>query len=189
MIVAKRYFFAKISLLLSFFTIFCYSNAWAWNHEVAINYGSSRESQQDYSNSVYGVSGKFLKFKLDNTLVFTIDGTFGQWTAHTDEYRHLTNFAISPALRAYFANYTRHNIRPYLGISSGPSYYTQEQLGEQLQNTHFGLQSTLETGIEIGNQQHSLDLNLHLLHICNGGLALPNQGYDVTTVFSIGYQF
>ncbi len=178
-----------IILLFSTWVLFCYTNAQAWTHEVAIGYGNSNEPEQDYNNSIYVLSGKFLKFRVDKTLIATLDGTIGQWHAGTDEHSNLTNIALAPALRAYFANPDRHMVRPYIGVSIGPTYLSEEQLGTRLQNTHLALQSTLETGTEIGSQQHSIDLNVHLEHICNAGLAVPNQGFNVLYIFSVGYQF
>jgi hypothetical protein len=175
--------------LVAFASALYCTSAGAWSHEVAFGYGNTQEPEQDYNNSIFVLSGKFLKFRVDKTLIATLDGTIGQWHAQTDEHSNLTNFAISPAFRAYFANPDRHTIRPYLGVSVGPTYLSEEQLGTRVQNTHFALQSTLETGTEIGNQQHSVDLNVHLVHICNAGLAEPNQGFNVLYVFSIGYQF
>jgi hypothetical protein len=180
-----NFFFSVISLICLLFS----TNAQAWTHEFAIGYGDATEPEQDYTNSIYVLSGKFLKYKVDKTLIFTLDGTLGLWDAHTDEHSHMFNVAISPAFRAYFANPDNHTIRPYLGVSVGPTYISDQQFGTRVQNTNFALQSTLETGVEIGNSKHSVDLNAHLVHICNAGLKDPNEGYDLLYVFSIGYQF
>ncbi len=178
-----------VLIIISLLSLLFSASAQAWTHEVAIGYGSSNEPNQDYRNSLYVLSGKFFKYRLDKTLIFTLDGTVGRWHADTDEHSNLTNVAISPAFRAYFANPDHHSVKPYIGVSSGPTYLSHEQLGKRLQNTHFALQSTLETGLEIGNSQRSVDINVHLAHICNAGIAMPNEGFNLLYVFSIGYQF
>ncbi|HVV69439.1 MAG TPA: acyloxyacyl hydrolase [Gammaproteobacteria bacterium] len=176
-------------IILCLSSLFLSTNAQAWEHEIAFGFGDSGEPEQDYTNTLFVLSGKFLKYHVDKTLIATLDGTLGFWTAHTDEHKHVVNIAVSPAFRAYFADPDYHRVRPYLGISVGPTYISDKQLGNRLQNTHFALQSTLEAGTEIGNSKHSVDLNVHLTHICNAGLADPNQSYNLLYVFSIGYQF
>jgi len=164
---------------------------YAWQHEVAIGYGWGNEVEKDYKNSAVVLSGKLYKFpKIDNTLIATIDGSISQLHADTDQHKNLTTAAIALGLRAYFVNPDLHQTRPYLGISSGPAYLSSTLFGERDQGTHFDLQTTLEGGVEFGlKNQRSIDVNLHLVHYCNAGLASPNQGFNVPFVLSVGYQF
>lgn len=177
-------------IIFSITTLIVQESALAWEHEIAIGYGSGTELQEYYKNSGYELSGIFYKFpKIDQNLIATINGTLGLWHADTDEFRNLTTAALSLGLRGYAVNPDVHNFRPYAGVSFGPVYLSAEQFGEQVQNTHIAFQSQLGVGAEIGNTQRSIDLNFHMDHFCNAGLASPNQGYNILYIFSIGYQF
>lgn len=166
------------------------TSAYGWEHEVAIGYGSSTEVEEYYTNSGFELSGIFYKFpKIDNTLIATINGTLGQWHADTEDYRNLTTAAVSLGLRGYAVNPEQHRFRPYIGASFGPVYLSQQQFGEQIQNTNIAFQSQLGIGTEIGDQKHSWDFNFHMNHFCNAGLAEPNEGIDILYIFSVGYQF
>jgi hypothetical protein len=182
----------KLSLLLPAATLLLTaSNTYAWNHEISVGYGWGNEVEKDYKNNAYVLSGKFYKFpKIDNTLIATIDGTIAKLHADTPENQNVTTASVGLGLRAYFLNPDSHQTRPYLGISSGPAYLSSAKFGEQDQGGHWALQSTLEGGIEFGlKNQRSIDLNLHLVHYCNAGLANPNRGFNVPFVLSVGYQF
>ncbi|MFT3741296.1 MAG: acyloxyacyl hydrolase [Gammaproteobacteria bacterium] len=167
------------------------SQAYGWEHEIAVGYGFGQEVGEDYQNQGFTINGKLYKFpKIDNTLYATIDGSLSHWTANTDTYSQLTTAAISANLRAYFANPLHHTIRPYIAASTGPAYLSSEQFGDRRQGSHFDLQSTIEAGTEIATSaDRAIDINLHLVHYCNAGLFEPNEGFNVLYVFSIGYQF
>lgn len=181
--------------LLLFFSVAIFflitTNTYAWDHEISAGYGWGKEINEDYQTTAFVLSGKFYKFpKIDNTLFATIDGSISQLHADTSDYSNLTTAALALALRAYFINPELHKIRPYLEISSGPAYLSENQLGKRQQGANFDLQSTLGGGIEFGlKNKRSVDINLHLVHYCNAGLFKPNQGFNVPYVVSIGYQF
>lgn len=163
---------------------------YAWEHEFSIGYGTGQEVGEDYDNQGVSLNLKVYKFPaIDRTLFATIDTSLSQWHADTSDHNSLTTAAVSANLRAYFADPDLHTLRPYIGISSGPAYLSDEQFGDRSQGAHFDLQSTLEAGTEIGSQKHSVDLNLHLTHYCNAGVFQPNEGFNILYVFSIGYQF
>ena len=179
------------TILISIFAVMFSNSALAWNHEIAAGYGYGKEVEQDYDNSGFEITGKFFKFPpIDNTLIFTLDGTVAHWRSNTPNNNQLTIAAIAPNARAYFFNPCYNTVRPYIGVSFGPAYLSQRQLGNREQGSHFAFQTTLEGGTEIQlRNNHSLDLNLHLAHYCNAGLAKPNQGIDVLYIFTVGYQF
>ncbi len=181
--------YAHLSMVF-IFLIFLPLRTLAWEHEIAAGYGSGKELGENYTNSGYEITGKFYKFpKVDNTLIFTIDGTIAHWHSSTPDHNELTTAAIAPSARAYFFNFSSGDFRPYLGISFGPNYLSEKQLGNQIQGSHFSFQTTVEAGTEIGSQKKSVDLNFHLAHYCNAGLFSPNGGFDILYIFTIGYQF
>ncbi len=181
----------KILFTASIATFLTLTTAYGWEHEIAVGYGGGKEIQESYQNRAFILSGKLYKFKkLDNTLIATIDGSITHLQADTADYKDTTTFSVGLGLRAYFLNPTLHKIRPYLGISSGPNYLTNKQLGNRLQGANFDLRTTLEGGVEFAlKNNHSLDVNLQLIHYCNAGIAYPNQGFNVPIALSVGYQF
>jgi hypothetical protein len=177
----KKYLLAFSSIL------FCvhFQNCKAWEHEVSAGYGFGREIGQSYYNHGISLSGKFYKTQIDKTLIATLDGTLASWTAGTPTDKYLNTAALAIGLRGYFADPAQHKIKPYLGVSWGPAYLSNQHFGTREQGSSLAMQVTLETGIEIKN----FDVNLHLAHYCNAGLANPNQAINVPFVLSIGYLF
>ncbi len=178
-----RFFFSLSSLLF-------FSPTYAWQHEVAIGYGDGKEIEQNYDNRGVVLSGKFYKFpKIDDTLIASIDGTLANINSSTSTDNHLVTAAAALAMRAYFMNPDDHSVRPYLQASFGPALLSQRTLGNRTQGSNFAFQTTFETGMEIGSQAKSIDLNLRLAHYCNAGLFHPNQGINLMPIVSIGYLF
>ena len=181
----------KLSILLLGMLII--GNAHAWQHEISGGYGYSKEL--GYSEHHYGafINFKWHKFpKIDKTLIFTIDSSFGSWNATTPENNKLNTIALSGALRAYFATPEQLKYRPYLLASFGPTFMSTEDFGAQKQGANFSFQTTMGGGMEIMTDQvnqRGVDFNIRMIHYCNAGLASPNEGFDIFFVFSVGYLF
>lgn len=176
--------------VISLFLIINFSIVYAWQHEIAIGYGNGKEIEQSYRNSGVVLTGKLYKFpKIDDTLYISIDATLATIHAATKENTQITTIALFPAGRAYFADPTLHSIRPYIQASFGPTYLSNRTLGNRTQGSNFAFQTAFEMGVEVGNQLHSYDINLRMMHICNAGLFHPNQGINLVPILSLGYQF
>lgn len=180
----------KIVALLVVLMGFGLGNVQAWQHEVSFGYGTGPESEEDYNNNGFVLSAKLYKFcPIDRYLIATIDGTVARWTNNSGHNESLVTVALAPAMRAYFFDPRCNFVRPYLDASFGPTYLSAKQFGNRVQGSHFAFQTTLGAGTEIGNQRHSIDLNLHLAHYCNAGIVRPNQGINILYIFTVGYQF
>jgi hypothetical protein len=183
----------KKHLLLALMLAGClvFETAEAWEHEISIGYGRSKEINYDYYNSGFFLNGKLYKFNaIDKTLIFTIDASVAHWNASTENYKTLNAAALSGAFRAYFISPENRVFNPYLAASFGPAYLSQNKFGEREQGAHLSFQTTLGFGAEIlQKNKHGFDLNLQLAHYCNAGLFNPNRGINILYVFSIGYMF
>jgi len=197
----------KNSVLLKTITLFIFgsvtillcTNASAWQHEVAIGYGSGQQDGDNYDSTIALINAKLYKFKkIDNTLIATIDATISQLHANAPEPKNswdlpvnndLTASAISLAFRAYFLHPEQHTIRPYVGAAVGPAYLTAREFGTRQQGSNFAIRTALEGGVEIGSQQRSFDIGIQMNHYCNAGIFPPNQGYTFPLILTIGYQF
>lgn len=172
-----------LSLLLS-------SPLYAWQHSISLGYGRAQELGESYDNSGFFLQGTLYRFKpLDSMLYFSMDSSVGQWLADTHEHRHLTTAAVSGDFHAYFMPPDRHPLQPYILATFGPAYLSNEHFGDETQGSHLAFQTTLGTGLSYVKNNQGLDFNLSLVHYCNGGLAQPNQGFDIFYVFSAGYLF
>ncbi len=181
-LVSRRLALGLINILLIY-----NENCLAWQHEISMGYGGGQEIDEDYSNTLFFIGAKIIKFpEIDQTLIATIDANVSWLHASTPDHNSLWSAAVTPTLRGYFINPHYHDINPYLEVSSGPAYISKHQLGNQVQGGLYILQSTLGGGIEFG-KIHNLDLNLHFAHYCNAGLYTPNQGFDFPFIVSLGY--
>lgn len=167
------------------------TTAQAWDREVSLGYGWGKEMSEDYHNQAVVLAGKLYKFnKIDDTLIATIDGTLAHIKADTANNSSVSLAAVSLALRAYFQNPDLHQTRPYVGVSFGPTYLSNQQLGERDLGANLAFQTVFEAGVEFGlSKGRSIDVGIHLMHYCNGGIFDPNQSINVPYMLSIGYQF
>lgn len=169
---------------------FCTHQALAFQHEILIGYGSGKEVEQSHHNQGLVVSAKLHRFyPIDDTLLPSLDGTLANLYADTKKHKHLLVAACTYALRAFFFKPNEHTLRPYVQASLGPALLSAHTLGNRTQGSLIAVQTTLETGIEIGRGAPNLDVNLRLIHYCNIGLFHPNQGINLLPIISIGYQF
>lgn len=179
-------------LFIFSFLSFSSMSVFSWDHEISLGYGDAKEVDQNYYNSGVVLNGKIYRFpKIDDTLYASIDGTIASINASTTENTHLTTFVLAGAMRAYFTEPMSKRIRPYIQASFGPAYLSSKTLGNRTQGANYAFQSTLEVGTEVGidHNHHAVDFNIRMMHYCNAGLFHPNQGINLTPVFSVGYQF
>lgn len=166
--------------------------AYAWEHEIALGYNSSKEIGYDYYNNGFFLNTKIYKFKkLDKTLILTIDGSLADWRATTKENDHLTAAGLAGALRAYFISPENRRINPYLSGSFGPVYLSHNKFGDRDLGGRFSFQITLGIGTEFfpKNSQQGLSASLQLVHYCNAGIAATNRGINLLYLVSLGYMF
>jgi hypothetical protein len=177
-------------LLIIFCVLLAPTSAFAWQHGISVGYGYGREIEQNYHNYGGLLNAKIYKFRdIDEKLIATIDINWVEIFSDTHDHNHMSVLAIPFAFRAYFFNPRCYCVRPYMEVSFGPSYISARQLGYCQQSKNFCFESNLVTGTEIGNCHRAWDINLRLMHFCNAGLFLNNQGFDLAPVLSIGYLF
>ena len=137
------------------------------------------------------LSGTVYSFKpLDDMLVLSVDGSLGYWHSKTATHNSLLNASVYGAFRAYFRPIGTTKYSPYLLMGFGPSYLSNEMLGENKQGSHFDFQTSMGAGLGVKlKNQHQLLFSYRFVHLCNAGLAKPNKGFNLPFILSIGYTF
>lgn len=180
-------------IIVTFLLLFNAIQAYAWQHEISLGYGQSREIGYNYTNYGGVLAAKLYKFKeIDKTLVISVDGSISDWNATTDDYKHLFVAALGLDGRAYFVPPKDRKIRPYLTASFAPAYLSAKQFGTRQQGANFAFQISLGLGSEFITQKEKAqgwDVNLQLFHYCNAGIYSPNESINILYVLSVGYLF
>lgn len=118
---------------------------------------------------------------------FTIDlgGSVSYWERASSG---LADFAVFPALKFWW-NRDARVWTPYLLLSVGPSYITRSQFGagDDL-GSNFIFQDILGVCLKMG-QKNPINTCVKFQHYSNANLFMPNHGFDVPVLFSLGYAF
>lgn len=181
----------KIQNYIFLLCILLTNSGFAWTHDISLGYGRSKERNCDYYQQATILDYQVFPFaQIDKTLIFGLGASLVNWHADYKENKSVTNIALSLIFRAYFIPPNQNaKFNPYLTVSYGPAFLFNRKLGERTQGSPFAFQANLGVGTELKVGQKKLDIGLKLLHISNGGIYKPNQGFDVAPVFAIGYLF
>ena len=99
----------------------------------------------------------------------------------------LFDLAIYPALRFWL--HRDMWFSPYLLLSVGPSAMSRSSFGPHDDfGSNFAFQDILGVCVRMGGQS-AADACVKFQHYSNANLAMPNHGFDVPIVFSLGYDF
>lgn len=159
--------------------------SFAWTRSVELGAGFSPDpNASQYNNYGLLLSGELFPLHRTPWTFWSINGSIGQWRTNAPENKNLTTGALALSLRFY-----PFDVRPgypaYLFGSVGPAYISSKEFGVNSQAENFTIQTVLGLGVEA----HQYDFNLRAVHYSNADLALPNDGYNILFVFSIGYLF
>ncbi len=78
--------------------------------------------------------------------------------------------------------------KPYFFVRAlGPSYISEDKLGEREQDNHLSFLAQIGAGVHIGvGEGPKIKLNVSWRHFSNANLFSENDGFDVPFVLSIG---
>jgi len=116
---------------------------------------------------------------------FSMNGglSYSHWSRKNVD---LFDVAIYPQLRFWL--YMDSRFAPYFLVSVGPSgMSTSEFAGDQL-GGKFAFQDIIGICTRVGGEK-AADFCAKFQHYSNAGLEMPNHGFDVPVLFSIGYNF
>jgi hypothetical protein len=173
-----RYFM----VLLSFCVTTC---SYAWDHSISLGYGYSEDpNHTQYNNSGFLLSADLLGLKRTNHTFWSLNGYIGQWNTTARVNKNLTSAALSLNLRGYL--FDIRGVYPvYLIASAGPALISNKKFGLNTQASN----ATIQTNIGGGAEFKHFDINLRLEHFSNANLAMPNQGFNILYLLSLGYLF
>ena len=179
-------------VLLAVLCFFFADAIFASPHPLSLGFAvPMHESEHNYRNSGAMLSGTLHQFKpLDDMLVFSVDTSLGFWHASSKQHSFVMNVSLYGNFKAYFRPIDPARFSPYLLLGFGPSILSSEQLGDNKQGSHFDFQTQFGVGAAIPlKNRHQLLLDVRFLHLCNAGLAKPNQGFNFPLILSVGYVF
>lgn len=163
------------------------SSAMAWNHGVSLGYGGGSDiNHPDNTNSGEFLSAEFMPIKQKDWVNVTFNGSLGNFYSTAPVNKDLFTTALSLAFRFY--KFSTPKIHPFFLASAGPSYMSNRHFGYNNQASNFAFQSVVGAGLEFGKLKR-VDLNVRLVHYSNAYLMIPNEGFNIFYIVSLGYLF
>ncbi len=107
---------------------------------------------------------------------------FTDATHHEDVHM----FSVLPALRYNLKQ--RGNFSPFLEVTIGPSYMSDNQLGDREQGSRFIFNDFFTIGTRWGEKQE-WEFSYSWRHISNGNLSEPNPGWDIPFTLHVSKRF
>lgn len=181
----RRIQFFKI--IFSLLLLCCVSSVFAWTHGLSIGYGGGADPNHTaYNNSGEFLSAEILSIKNNKWFNVTFNGSLGNFESSAPVNKNLFTAALSIAARLYiWGNATIH---PFLLGSEGPAYLSHRKFGYNNQAANVAFQSILGAGFEFGRSKR-IDANIRFVHYSSGYTMVPNQGFNIFYIGSLGYLF
>ena len=98
---------------------------------------------------------------------------------------------LTPGESGWARSWLPASVQPYFFVRAlGPSYISENSLGERRQAHHFAFQATAGAGINfLGANGQRRHLSLSWKHFSNANLYSDNDGIDIPVVLSFGTEF
>lgn len=148
-------------------------------------YGQQVGSQSDQNNAVVDLIYNFYSKDFEKAEFLLGAGGSFLWT-DANEKEHVFLFTILPSVRYYFGNSTRY--RPFIFLGVGPSYLSNNDLGEQESGGRFTFSDFVGLGMRWGDEQQ-WTISCCYRHISNASVYDLNDGIDVPTCFLVSRKF
>ena len=154
-----------------------------YNHEIADARPIQRSQSQVDSGGIGMFDHEVYQYGQHFSILFGV--SYSYWNRG---HNSLQDIAIYPQLR--FWAYRDMRISPYFMVSSGPSAMSTRTFHDDRLGSNYAFQDILGLCARVGaGSSRGLDICGKFQHYSNAGLALPNHGFDVPLLFSIGYDF
>ena len=151
---------------------------------LGMGYGEQLGERTSQDNGVVDLSYDFYA-KKEARLQFTLGaGISWLWTDFQND--NLYMLSILPSVRCYLGE-SRY-FKPYLFLTIGPSFLSEDRLGMQRQGGHFTFNDSLGVGTYVGSER-LWSVRWCWRHISNGSTQSRNEGIDVVFHLTLGRKF
>ena len=152
---------------------------------LGMGYGEQIGERSSQNNGIVDVSYDFYAWEKSRIQFLLGAGVSWLWTDFRDgEELHMVS--ILPSVRCYLGE--SKYFKPYIFLTIGPSYLSEDQLGMQRQGGHVTFNDSLGVGTYIGSEKR-WSVRWSWRHISNGSTRSPNEGIDVVYYLSVGRKF
>ena len=154
---------------------------------IGAGYGpQSLDNWDSQKNGVVDLSYTFLESKNRSGWQFLCGAGYSYVFTDADQNKDVHIFSVLPSVR-YNLN-KRGTITPFLEVTIGPSYMSDDQLGDREQGSQFTFNDFFSIGIRFGREEE-WEFRYSWRHLSNGDMFKPNPGCDIPFSFHIGKHF
>ena len=157
--------------------------------ELLVSWGKGAQPGADQHNTLVALDFAFYNFKRSARSSLSVGVSYMKFTTDTAANREIEVFSIYPQLTLRPKNPVMQDLFFFVR-ALGPSYISQNDLGEREQAKHFAFQAQVGIGYiwRKGDNKEFL-LQLSWKHLSNANLFSDNDGIDLPFVLSTGFRF
>lgn len=188
--------FSYVVFLCGLFMFVATANAGSFSHgevisELSLNGGGGDQPRAEQSNRSFGADYHFYRFARSERQHLIIGASYTYIKAdHEDDALDNSLYAISlyPQLNLYLTQ--KHWGQPYFFVRAlGPSYLSENHLGERQQDNHFSFQAQVGAGAYLNlGQSRRGSITLSFKHFSNANLFNNNDGFDLPVMLNLGLE-
>ena len=165
--------------------------------EFMVNFGGGPQPGADQTNRTAGVDYMFYRHDRSLRSSFIIGVSYTYMTTDTDDFDTMHAISIFPQLSMYptpdswVRSLLPDGAEPFFFVRAlGPSYISDNQLGERKLAHNFAFQAQLGVGAIIHQKNNSeMTVAISWKHFSNANLFSDNDGIDLPIVVTLGLRF
>lgn len=151
----------------------------------------------DQTNRTIGVDINVLQFERSPRQQLSLGLSYTYLESSRGPNKRLHAWSVYPQLMlipkdsGWARSWLPESAEPYFFVRAlGPSYLSDNSLGERQQDNHFAFQAQLGVGVTFaGSNGSERRLSISWKHFSNANLFSDNDGIDVPLVLSYGFRF
>ena len=152
------------------------ANADDWGiHAAVLNVGGGSQIDADQDNRFIGLDVEWWQMIRSPRQTLSIGSSVAQWRTNGDGTRVINVLSIYPQLTLYYPESYGWGRAFFQVRALGPSWLSENALGERQQSRNFAFNARLAAGIVTPNQWI---VSLSYQHISNAGWSSQNDGWD-----------
>lgn len=159
-------------------------------NELFVSWGTGAQPDSDQDNTQRSLDYNFYLFQRSPRSGITLGAGYTRLTTDAATNTRIDAYSIYPQLTLWPVS-PRLNGAYFFVRALGPSYLSDNWLGEREQANHFAFQSQVGVGYrrKVANDAGNFMLQMSWKHFSNANLFNANDGIDVPFVFALGFSF
>lgn len=157
--------------------------------ELQLSWGYGHQQDARQSNEQVAIDYEFFEYVRSARTRLSVGVGYTHLTTDADTHRKIQALSVYPQLTLTPVTESINDF--YFFVRAlGPSYMSENALGEREQDNHFSFQAQVGIGyMKKLENDNAVKLQVSFKHFSNADLFSDNDGYDIPFVLTLGYKF